>query len=335
VQRDSFKLAETQLHYNQRQFELGALGQIDVVQSAAALETRRQLVFQAMELVLRAENALKALTLGGPGGELWTAKILPVEPFTVRPITLSLAEALNLAKQNRPELKQLVLQQESNRIDQDYFRNQLKPQIDLVGSYALIGVAGSKNSGLVTAPPTCVTTNPPEPPGCIPTAYLGGYPASLQNLFTNDFRSWQVGVNISLPWRNSVAKANWGRAKEQQRQLETQTQRMLQSIELEVRQAMQTIEPLKLRIEAARAAVEYARQQLEGEQKKFQAGLSTTILVLERQTDLAVARGAELQALADYNKAVANLQRILSTTLTDNGVEIKSELQPALKKSQP
>ncbi len=332
VQRDSVKLAEEQLRINQRQVELGAQSELEVVQAASALETRRQQVFQAIESVIAAEATLKGLTVGAAGDELAGAQILPVEPFVSLTTPLPVTDALNLAKAQRPELKQLALQQESNRIDQDFFRNQLKPQVDLVGSFALIGIAGSKNSGLVTVPPTCLSVNPPDTPGCIPPAFLGNYPDALRNLVRNDFRRWQVGVNINFPWGNRVNQANLGRAKEQERQLDLQTRRELRNIELEVRYAVQTLDTIKQRLDAARAAAEYTRQQLEGEQKKFAAGLSTTFLVLQRQTELAFARAAELQALADYHRGIAQLQRVIGATLIDNGIEIKSELQPVLKK---
>jgi len=87
-----------------------------------------------------------------------------------------------------------------------------------------------------------------------------------------------------------------------------------------------------MRIDAARSAREYAEKQLEGEEKRFQAGLSTTFLVLTRQTELAQARGSELRALTDYNKLVSDLQRDLSTTLSSNNIEIKSEASNADKK---
>jgi outer membrane protein TolC len=113
-----------------------------------------------------------------------------------------------------------------------------------------------------------------------------------------------------------------------------QERRLLQNIQLDVRNAVQAVEIAKLRIEAARAASEYARQQLEGEQKRFAAGLSTTFFVLQRQTDLTQTRGSELRALADYNKAVATLQSAMGTTLTSNSVQVKSEAtaQPGDKK---
>lgn len=355
IQRDAVKLAETQLNNNQRQVEVGTLAPIDVVSAATELETRRQQVFQAMNSVAQAENTLKALTVGSPTDELWAAQITPVESFEAQPISIPLADAWKLAVENRPELKQFALQKEINQVDIDYFRNQTKPQVDFVANYNMLGVGGtSRQAG--NAVPLCANpvTNPiGQPagqyclgiapvltggvytPGVTYTPYrvdtfaapalVGGYGTALANLFRNDFRTWTVGVNISLPWRNRVAKANLGRALEAERQIDLQTRRQVQNIEVEVRNAVQSVETAKMRIDASRAAREYAEQQLQGEEKRFQAGLSTTFLVLTRQTQLSQARGTELRALTDYNKAVAELQRVISTTLTSNNVEVKSE----------
>ncbi|HYE75825.1 MAG TPA: TolC family protein, partial [Blastocatellia bacterium] len=143
IQRDAVKLAEIQLNNNQRQVEVGTLAPIDVVSAATELETRRQQVFQAMNSVAQAENALKALTVGGPNDELWTAQITPVENFEAQPISMPLNDAMRLATENRPELKQFALQKEINEIDVDFLRNQTKPQIDFVANYNMLGVAGN------------------------------------------------------------------------------------------------------------------------------------------------------------------------------------------------
>jgi HAE1 family hydrophobic/amphiphilic exporter-1 len=100
--------------------------------------------------------------------------------------------------------------------------------------------------------------------------------------------------------------------------------KQLQTIEADVRAAYHTVEAANLRYGAARGAREYAERQLAGEQEKFSVGLSTTFLVLTRQNDLSQARGAEVQALTDYNKAIAALQNAISSTLTDNNIEIRS-----------
>ncbi|MDX2042966.1 MAG: TolC family protein [Acidobacteriota bacterium] len=333
IQRDSVKLAETQLSNNERQVEVGTLAPIEVVQSKATLESRRQQVFVAMNSIAQAENALKSLTIGTSGDDMWGAQIIPVESFDVKPVVIPLNDALKLASENRPELKQFAVQKEINQINVDFFRNQAKPQIDFTASYNLNGVSGQRNSQnpLALTVPACVDGQAPPPSGCLPADLLGGYFNSVGNLFKNDFRSWSFGVNIQIPWRNHVAKANLGRAIEQTKQIDLQNRRMVQSIEVEVRNAVQSLETAKMRIETSRAAREYAEQQLEGEEKKFAAGLSITFFVLQRQTDLAIARGSELRALADYNKAVAELQRVMSTTLTSNSIEIKPTPQASIK----
>jgi HAE1 family hydrophobic/amphiphilic exporter-1 len=333
IARDSVKLAETQLNNNKRQVEVGTLAPIDVVSAATSLETRRQQVFQAMNAVAQAENQLKALTVRGTNDDLWNSQIIPVESFEIQQVTVPLSDAVKLAVENRPELKQYALQKEINQVNIDFYRNQAKPQIDLVGNYAMIGLAGSRNANnpLALTTPACVPNQPPPPSGCLSPNFIGGYGTSLRNLFKNDFRSWSVGVNISLPWRNRIAKANLGREMEATRQIDLQTRKMLQNIEAEVRNAVQSVETAKMRIDAARAAREYAVKQLEGEEKKFAAGLSTTFFILQRQNDLSQARFDELRALADYNKAVATLQRVMSTTLSSNSVDIQAEAPVTIK----
>lgn len=363
IQRDAVKLAETQLNNNQRQVEVGTLAPIDVVSAATVLESRRQQVFQALNTIAQAENTLKNQTANGPNDELWKSQIIPVESFDAAPIALPLDDAVKLAMDNRPELKQFSLRKQINETDVHFLRNQTKPQINLTFGYSTFGVGGNPISSTQTISncpagfsviseaggancvgafnlvrdaqgnivryepgfsrfpyqPTTVSVPP------VGETFIGGYGTGLKNLFSNDFRQWSVGVNVTLPWRNRTAKANLGRALEVGRQLDNQTRRTMQNIEVEVRNAVQSVETARLRIEAAHAATEYARQQLEGEEKKFQAGLSTTFFVLQRQTDLSSARGSELRAQADYNIAVAELQRVISTTLSSNSIELKTD----------
>jgi HAE1 family hydrophobic/amphiphilic exporter-1 len=316
IQRDALKLAEKQLENNREQVKVGTLAELDVINAAAQVENVRQQVFQAMQTAAQAADALKSLTVDGPADDLWTANIVPVESFELKPLMLPLPDALKLAMANRPEVRQFALQKEMNELDVKFFRNQTKPQVDLTASYGLTGVAG-----LAASFPD---QNGVLQPANVPSAFIGGYGTSLRNLFDNSFPTWRVGLNISLPLRNRTAQANLGGALETGRQLDAQLRKQFQTIEADVRAAYHAVEAAGLRYGAARAAREYAEQQLAGEQAKFSVGLSTTFLVLTRQNDLSQARGAEAQALTDYNKAIAALQSAISTTLTDNSVEIRS-----------
>ena len=313
IKRDAVRLVEEQLANNRRQAEVGTLAPLDVVSAATQLEARRQEVFQAMNSVAQAENALKTLTVKGAGAELLSTRIIPTEDFEAKPIEMSLTEALRLAEENRPEMRQFALQQEINGVEIEFQRNQTKPQIDLVASYGLSGTAGT--------PAQVTDQNGVPQPARVPPEFIGGYDASLGNLFNNDSHTARVGLSISLPLRNRTAKANLGSALATGHQLDLQKERQRLAIEIEVRNVMQSVEMSRQRIAAAR---EYAEQQLAGEEKKFAAGLSTTFLVLTRQTDLSQARGTELRAMTDYNKAVADLQKAVSTTLSGNDIQIKS-----------
>jgi len=368
VQRESVSLAETFLNNTKRQAEVGTLAPVEVVSAASALESRRQSVFQAMNNVGIAENTLKNLTASGPNDEIWSSLIEPLESFDAKSASVPVEDAIKLAHENRPEIRQQNLSKEINKIDIDLSRNQAKPQIDLIASYRTDGLGGTPGVTSGTAPncgtPTflipgdnssrvcnsivpvrdasgnfvpvvqTVPFNPAVPftrTAQIDDQFTGGYGTALGNLFKNQFRTWSVGVQISLPLRNRTAKANLGKALEQERQIDLQTRQLMQRIEVEVRNAVQAVETAKMRIDAAEAATKYARQQLEGEEKKFAAGLQPAYFVLERQNQLSVAQISELQAKADYNIAIANLQRVMSTTLSSNSIELKQEAPVRLK----
>jgi HAE1 family hydrophobic/amphiphilic exporter-1 len=369
VQRESVSLAETFLNNTKRQAEVGTLALVEVVSAASALESRRQSVFQAMNNVGIAENTLKNLTASGPSDELWSSLIDPLESFDAKSASVPVEDAIKLAHENRPEIRQQNLSKEINKIDIDFSRNQAKPQIDLIASYRTDGLGGTPGVTSGTQP-NCGNPTMPLIPGdnnsrvCnsivavrdasgnfvpvvqtvpynpavpftrmaqIDDQFTGGYGTALGNLFKNQFRTWSVGVQISLPLRNRTAKANLGRFLEQDRQIDLQTRQLMQRIEVEVRNAVQAVETAKMRIDAAEAATKFARQQLDGEEKKFAAGLQPAYFVLERQNQLSVAQISELQAKADYNIAIANLQRVMSTTLTSNSIELKQDAPVTIK----
>jgi HAE1 family hydrophobic/amphiphilic exporter-1 len=363
-------VAETLLNNTKRQVEVGTLAPIEVVSAATSLESRRVSVFQAINSVAQAENALKNLTAGGHNDELWSSVIEPVDPFEIKATSIPVDDAIKLAQENRPEIRQQTLNKEINKIGIDFFRNQAKPQIDLIANYSTNGlggtpavtsgtapncstapvlrVAGDPNSGLVCNElmvgrdaagnfiPT-VNTFPFDPAvpftqtSQITNQFIGGYGTALSNLFKNEFRTWSVGVAFSLPLRNRTAKARLGQALETDRQLDLQMRQTMQNIEVDVRNAVQAVETAKMRIDAAQAAERYARLQLEGEEKKFQAGLQSTFFVLDRQNQLSVAQLSTLQAQADYNIAISNLQRVIATTLSSNSIELKQDTPVTIK----
>lgn len=337
IQRESVELAQNQLERNRRMVNEGTIAPIDLVSVEAELEKRNENVLTATETVTRAENALKQVMLGGTESSIWNQPLIPTEAPDMGGTNFALRDAVAAALVNRPEFAQNNLQQEINKVELNYFDNQTKPQVDLIASYTSTGLSGSR---LLTANPFTSTSAVlldrvnalsglagipaiPIPPGSdLPGFLVGGYGQSLQNLFSNDFRTFRFGVAFNFPLRNRTAEGQLGRVVAEGRKIVSQRKTLEQSIEVEVRNALQGVETGRLRVDTARASREAAEKQSDSEQRRFEAGLSTTYFVLERQNALSQAKGRELRAMTDYSKAVAELQRVMGTTLTSANVQL-------------
>ncbi len=306
VQIDAVRQARTQLESNQRLVASGVLAPIDVVAATAQITTFEQLVYSAQEEVTRAENSLKVLMLPDRSAPQWSRPLTPVSTISLDPPRTGLATALAEALKNRPEIAQLETSTAINKIDQDYFRNQTKPQIDLVGIYTTQGLAGT-------------ASNPNRLP---PETLRGGFGTSLGQLFRQDFPTYRVGVTISLPWGNNVAEANLGRVRVEGDRIANQRAQTEQVIEAEVRNALQALRSAEARLASALAARQAAEQLSQSEERQFRAGTTTFYLVQERQNALLVARSLELRAQTDLNKAISEFQRSTGTTLSANNVTV-------------
>jgi outer membrane protein TolC len=342
VQAQALAQAQAQVTSNERQAQEGTLAPIDVVEAQTQVANFRQNVASAQQTLTEAENRLKNLMLARRDAELWNRALVPAEAADRPAPQVSLEEAVAAAMQRRPELRALETALAQNAIDQRFFRDQAKPQVDLVGAYTLQGLAGAPL--VASAPPVGGTTDaailarlnelslqaglvpldvPPPPTGAtVPDFFRGAYGQSLANLFERRFPTALVQLQVELPFGNRTARANVARAEIAAEQIARQRQRLEQVIEVEVRNALQAVRSSQERLDAAASAQRNASEQYESERRRFEAGLSTVFLVLERQTALVNAQARELRARADLNQAIAVLDRAVGGTLERHGVAV-------------
>ena len=93
-----------------------------------------------------------------------------------------------------------------------------------------------------------------------------------------------------------------------------------QMIIVDVRNAYESLAIQVKRLEAARVARRLSEEQLDGENKRFEAGLSTNFEVLRFQRDLAQAIGQELRAQVDFQQALTALRKAMYTIVDDNDI---------------
>lgn len=347
VQRDGVRDAKTQLAHNRRLVEEGQLAPIDIIAAETQVANFEQTVYEALNSVTISENNLKNLISPDRMDKIWSESVTPVDPVDLDAPATSLTDALQAALENRPELELNQTQKDINAIDQRFYREQNKPQIDLIASYSINGSAGaltnSVNPFATNTTPTLnqiignvnalsagnpdlpqITPIPITPNPTLPDNLVGGYGSALGNLFANRYPTYRVGVQFDLPlFGNKTEKAQFGRSLVEGERLQTQREQIEQNIQVDVRNALQSVRTAEARLRSAAISRENSVKQYESEQRKLDAGQSDIYKVLERQTALTTARSNELRAQTELNKSIADLQRATGNSLKANNVEAR------------
>ncbi|HEX3561048.1 MAG TPA: TolC family protein [Pyrinomonadaceae bacterium] len=360
-QISNVNLARENFRTTEASVSAGASAPLQRAEIETELATREDALLIANQQVTVAENTLKTLMLKDPLSPDWSKVLLPTDEPSFDETPVNLESSLKEARENRPEMRRLKLEEEVNDINLQFYKNQTKPRVDLTGTFQTNGLAGTPNSTLTSTTPsplilgdsfastsasafllqqlnqtrvalglqaiTNVPTVTPTATG-IPSQFVGGYGQTLQNLFSFSTRQIVVGVTIQLPFKNRVAKANLATARIQRDQLAAQTRGQEETVEVDVRNAVQAVETARRRVIFAREASKSAEEQLAGERRLFQVGRSTQFLLFQRENALVNARNQELQAETDYNKALSDLQRATSTTLRANNIIVDSPVPP-------
>lgn len=308
VQRQSLELAQRSFRDNRARVEIGTMAPLDIVQAEAEVAQREEGVILAEAAISRAEDALRAL-ISNPVDQpqFWNTRLEPAETPEFRPVLVDTDTAVRNALATRTDLATQKKRIESNDVSIRYFRNQSMPDINAVVNYSAIGLAGTQfRFGQGFPPPVLDQTQ---------RNYFG----ALGDVFASDFPTWSVQLQVNYPIGASNAEANLARARLQN----TQAQKQLQSAELQVttqiRNLARNVQTNGKRVEATRASRALAEKRLEAEEKKFQAGMTSSFQVIQAQRDLSLARNSELQAIIDHLKSVVDFETAQQAPLAGGG----------------
>ncbi|MDP9113183.1 MAG: TolC family protein [Acidobacteriota bacterium] len=340
VQLDSVDIARMQDESNRRQQEQGLLAPIDVVAAQTQLANFELNAYSAQTTLTQAENNLKSLMLEGRGSALWASALIPLTPpESTAPVT-PLTDAVNQALADRPEIAQARINGEINQRDTRYYREQIKPQVDVIASYTRNGLAGPQVVQTGSNPLTAslgplldrlntLSTSAGLDPVVLsagsstPGVLIGDYGQSLNNLWAGNFPTTQIQLKVSLPIRNRAAESNLSTSLAQSRRIQNQREQVEQAIEADVRNAMQLMQSAELRLQAARIQRESAEEQYNSEQRQFRAGTSTLFLVQQRQTTMISARSQERRAQSDLGEAISAFELSTASILRQHNINLQ------------
>jgi len=312
VNRQSLKLAQDQLEMNRIKVEVGTMAPIEITQAEAAVASREEGIIVGESAIRDAQDQLKMAIDPSIDLDSWEVEIIPTDkpPFELQ--SFNLQECIETAFENRPEYDMQKIAISSKELSIRYTKNQMRPAVDLVASITPNGLDGRR-----------YIVEDVFGERKIIDIIEGGFGGAMKDLFSLDYRDWNIGFNISLPIQNRAAESAHARSKVELTQEEARLKNLELSIILEVRQAVRAVDTNIKRVEATRKARELAEKQLEAEQKKFTIGTSTNFEVLRLQTDLATAMSNERRSIVDYNISLFTLKRVMGTLLKDSNIVVK------------
>ncbi|AFY49582.1 outer membrane protein [Nostoc sp. PCC 7524] len=187
----------------------------------------------------------------------------------------SLEQSVILAYQNRPELQQQLAQRNISEQQRRQALSNLGPQVSFIANYNLLD---QFDDGI---------------------SLTDGY---------------SVGVRASLNlFDGGAARARATQAKKNIAIFETRFAEQRNQIRFQVEQAFFTQQANLENVQTANTALEQARESLRLARLRFQAGVGTQTDVINAENELTRAEGNRITAILEYNRALADLQRAVTS----------------------
>jgi outer membrane protein len=266
-----------------------------VADAIANVERRRADVLRAQRAVRAASDALKVL-MNDPrlpvGGEIVLA---PTDTAVDQPIEFSLIDAMTMAIEHRPDIRQSILDISDASVREVIARNARLPQLDLQAQLTMIG-------------------------------FSEGLDESTKEQFRREFiDNFLLGLLLRQPLGNRAGEAGLRRSRLERMQSVVSYRKAVQTAIAQVRAALDDVVTNYRLIDQAktsRLAAAEALRTLLVKKKLGQGGYTVERLNLElsQQQSLASAERAEIAALLDYNRAVARLHLAMGTALDRNRI---------------
>lgn len=297
----SLTFAQATLKSDRQQLKLQAIPALDVTRAQGDVAQRDvDLTIARTNLQLQESLIKNALTKNLESSALEEMPVIPVEKtqigarVTTRPLSELVAEALK----NRPELAEQHYNLKNLDISRRSARNALLPSVDLEAYYGGSGLAGISN------PASGISST-------VPTDFAG----SLHRAFDNSSPDYLVGVSVSIPIRNRVAKSDQYRSELEYRQAQLGMQQLQKQIRIEVRNAQYALEQSVARVQAAREARDLAEKSFTISKAEAKLGAGSAQQTLATSQELSVADSSLAAAEANYEKSRVELARATGTTL--------------------
>jgi outer membrane protein TolC len=275
VQSKAVETSERRLSEQKKRVEVGALAPLEEKRSEAEVYRVKADLILAQGRYGDSITALRNLINDDLGS--WDDVLLdPTLTLGAEPYAFDKKDSWHKGLTQSPDIADAQLSLDSQKVRVKFSKNQLFPQLDLVGGYGVIGAAN--NSG-----------------------------DSFHDIQERTLPNHYAGIQLIFPLGNRTARQAHQQNKLTQEQLllsyKRIEQNLMRDIDISIRSARTAFE----RTKAAEKQREFAAQALDAEEKKLANGKSTFFEVLQLQRDLTSAEASAISAKSDYNKELYRL----------------------------
>ncbi len=324
VNEQSFTFAKQTLDNARKQLQLESIPAMDVMRAEAEVSKRDQDLTVARTSLQLQETLMKnAITKSLDDPVLESIPVIPTDQMKAAETEAArqIQDLISEAQHNRPELAESDIDLVNRQISRRAATNALLPSLSLIAFYAGSGLAGPLNP----------VYNLGQNVSTVPTDFSG----ALQNAFNNSSPDYYVGVNLNIPIRNRVAKADQYRSELEYRQAELRLEQLKKQVRIEVRNAQFALDQTGARVEAARKARDLAQRTFDITKKEQDLGSGSSYQTLSAQRDLSLAELDLVSAQTIHEKAKVELDRATGTTLEHNGILIQDAISGVVSQHSP
>ena len=277
IVEESLKVARQQLTETKELIAVGRLARAELAAVQAEVAAQEQALIEAR--ANKESFRLQLLRLLNPAGpRFWQREVELIYQPTVPEIKMEDVELhVAVSMRMRPLLNETRLEILRGDLELVKTQNGLLPLMDL---FITLGKSGYANS----------------------------FGESIRNISKDSYDAL-AGVSFEYPIFNRDAKALRRRALLNREQAQKALENLSQLVEVDVRTAYIEVNRAKQQIAASSVTRMFDEEKLRTETEKLRVGKSTSFLVAQAQRDLLVSRIAEVQALANYLKALIDLYR--------------------------
>jgi outer membrane protein len=293
VSQVSLDLAADVLRREKAHLALGVSSAVDVNRAEAAVSLRQAEVVRAKNQVRDDIDRLKLLMNATDIPLTGDTEIVPLDSPRYYVADINRSEAIATALEHRPELLRGRRAVDIQRIRVDVAAQDRLPELNATLRYVLNGLGRAFHQGIE------------------------------QQSFT-DLNTWSVGLEFEFPIDNRAANAAHRRRQLEYQQsvkdLDRLSSQATQEVIATARAVMQARQEVEANLEAAQAA----SRQVQGEQRRFDLGQTTSDELLRAQETQAQAQRDYLKALLNFNLGLISLARAEGVMLESQGIEIFS-----------